>query len=385
MLKKTSINKGLGKPIILALFILLLTACNSESSSELQQTTTSEFILPNGDHYKGEFKDAKFHGQGTLKSINGTNYVGQFKQGLISGSGILTDSNGARYEGEFENGDYHGKGKYTLGDEWYIGTFENGSMVGHGEYMDYRGAYYKGEVVDWLANGEGELKNSDGVIFKGVFKDGLLNGEGGVTTANGNVYKGAFKGGKYHGQGVLTFKNGSVYSGEFAYGRYEGKGTLTVIKSAPSEIKTYQGRWRNNALIYNEATGEHFSDQAEIALERHQMLLNSHLLALKGSEKESPNVYFLGVAGDGKQSVFRREIEKVAATVNARYNTQGRSISLINHHDSAGIYPMATRRSVAASINAIGQKMNAEEDVLFLYLSSYSSKNFHLSLQHDSI
>ena len=53
------------------------------------------------------------------------------------------------------------------------------------------------------------------------------------------------------------------------------KGTLTKEDENTGEIKTYQGRWSNNTLLYNELTGEHFYAQAEIALERHQMLLNS--------------------------------------------------------------------------------------------------------------
>lgn len=386
----------------------MVAACYNEQGHESKNISDTNYVLPNGDQYHGEFSNDQFHGQGKIMFANGGFYEGQFEHGLMSGQGVHVDTDFSRYEGLFENGQYHGngelsysdganykggfkqglyhgKGKYTVDETWYEGYFEEGDLSGQAEYLDYQGNYYKGEVIDWLANGEGTLTGSDGSILKGTFKDGSIDGEGEKTTADGNVYKGTFEYGEYDGEGVLSFANGNVYKGEFSYGRYSGKGTLTATDIETGEPTIYQGRWRGNTLIYNEATGEHFSDQAEIALERHQMLLNSHLLALKDSDKSDSNVYFLGIAGDGKQSVFRREIEKVATIVEDRYNTQERAISLINHHDSAAIYPMATRRSVAAAISAIGQKMNAEDDVLFLYISSHGSKEFELSLRHDSI
>lgn len=404
---KTSFNKGL----TLCLWGFIVSGCGDNNSSVIVETElaafTPDYILPNGDQYQGEFKGDRFHGQGALAFTKGGYYQGQFEQGLMTGKGVHVDTDESRYEGQFKSGEYqgqgkivyangstyegsfnkgtyHGKGKYTDKESWYQGTFVDGELEGEGEYVDYQGNHYKGGVSAWYANGKGELKTVDGAILKGVFKDGRIE-DGEKNNADGSHYTGKFQYGEYDGEGILRFAEGSVYVGEFSYGRYHGKGTLTSKNAETSKETRYQGRWRNNKLIHNEVTGEHFHEQAEIALERHQMLLNSNLLMLKDSDNGAANVYFLGVAGDGKQSVFRREIETVSAVLNERYNTQGRSISLVNHHDSAADYPLATRRSIASAINAIGQKMNAEDDVLFMYLSSHGSNDFNLTLGHDSI
>lgn len=390
------------------LLLLSLVACGGNDNDQLKELMLEpDAVLPNGDQYQGQFKNDRFHGQGKLVFIRGGFYQGQFTKGRMTGKGVLVDgddtryegflvngeydgqgkvvySNQATYEGGFSQGEYHGKGKYTDKESWYQGTFVEGDFAGTGEYVDYQGDHFMGEIKGWVAHGKGELTTADGTVMKGSFENGRIQ-EGEKTSAEGDHYKGNFEYGEYNGEGVLSFADGSVYTGEFSYGRYHGEGTLKSKDATTGEVKIQQGRWRSNTLIYNELTGEHFYAQAELALERHQMLLNTHLLNLKDSDKSSANVYFLGVGGDGTQSVFRREIEKAADVINQRYDTSGRSISLINHHDSAAIYPMATRRSIASAINSIGQKMSAEDDILFMVISSHGSKEFDLSLKHDSI
>lgn len=396
------------KKLCAYLLLLSLVACGvNDNDKDKELLLDPDAVLPNGDQYQGQFKNGLFHGQGKLIFIRGGFYEGQFTLGRMTGKGVLVDADETRYEGTlvngeydgqgkivystkasyeggFSQGEYHGQGKYTDKESWYQGMFSEGDFAGEGEYVDYQGDRFKGEVKSWLANGKGELTAADGAVMKGVFIDGQIS-EGEKTDAEGNHYQGKFEYGQYDGEGVLTFALGAVYKGEFSYGRYHGKGTLSSKDEKTGEVIIHQGRWRNNTLIHNELTGEHFYAQAELALERHQMLLNTHLLNLKDSDKSSANVYFLGVGGDGTQSVFRREIEKAADVINQRYDTNGRSISLINHHDSAAMYPMATRRSIASAINRIGQKMTAEDDILFMVISSHGSKEFDLSLRHDSI
>lgn len=367
------------------LLVVFLSACGDSSMQADQVTLGPEVVLPDGSRYQGELKDGLLHGEAKLTLNNGDVYQGGFKAGRYHGEGQLSYEGGATYEGGFVNGEFSGKGRYSVDKTWYEGVFEKGTLTGEAEYLDYYGNKYKGEVSGWYANGDGVMTDQEGAISSGTFENGALEGQGQRTHSDGSVYKGSFEYGEYDGTGVLTHADKSVYEGEFSNGKYHGKGTLTEPNSETNNVEVFKGLWKRGVLIFNEITGTQKSDQAELALERHQLLLNTHLLSLDESSPNAPNVYFLGVAGDGKQSVFRREIEYVSDIIEQRYDTQGRSVSLINHHDRAENYPMATSRSINASINAIANKMDIEEDILFVYLSSHGSKNHEFSLAHDSI
>lgn len=81
--------------------------------------------------------------------------------------------------------------------------------------------------------------------------------------------------------------------------------------------------------------------------------------------------YFMGVAGFSGQDVFASEIHQARQLFDLRFGTQGRSMTLINNTNTWEQSPIATRTSIAATLKDIGSKMNSEEDVLFLTLSSH--------------
>ena len=53
--------------------------------------------------YVGEFKDGRFHGQGTWTGSAGEKYVGEWQDGTAHGRGTLTWPSGLKYVGEFED------------------------------------------------------------------------------------------------------------------------------------------------------------------------------------------------------------------------------------------------------------------------------------------
>ena len=82
------------------------------------------------EKYVGEFEDGKRTGQGTYNFANGDKYVGQFRDGTRNGQGTYTFKNGDRYVGEFKNNKKHGKGIYFFaGGKIYNGTFKNGKFI----------------------------------------------------------------------------------------------------------------------------------------------------------------------------------------------------------------------------------------------------------------
>ena len=96
--------------------------------------------------YKGNYKDGKYHGQGTYTWSDGDKYEGGWKQGKKHGYGIYTHFNGVKYVGEWKQGKKHGHGSYSFPDgEKYVGEWKEGKKHGHGSYTYADGEKYVGE------------------------------------------------------------------------------------------------------------------------------------------------------------------------------------------------------------------------------------------------
>lgn len=83
--------------------------------------------------------------------------------------------------------------------------------------------------------------------------------------------------------------------------------------------------------------------------------------------------YFLGVASYAEQDVFMSEILQTKQLFDGRFNTAGRSMALINNPATWGEYPIATRTSIEHSLVRMGERMDVDEDVLFMVLSSHGT------------
>ena len=104
--------------------------------------------------YEGQFKDARFNGQGTFVFSNGGKYVGEWKNDRLEGKGTLNYANGDKYVGEWKNNLYEGKGTKTFanGDN-YVGEWKNGLYEGKGTLTFTDGDKYTGEWENGLQNG----------------------------------------------------------------------------------------------------------------------------------------------------------------------------------------------------------------------------------------
>ena len=118
----------------------------------------------------------------------------------------------------------------------------------------------------------------------------------------------------------------------------------------------------------------------EAALYEQPRLLQEALDNLDPSIAGKSDWYFMGVAGFSDQNVFRSEINKVRELFDVRFGTSGHSLALINNTYTWLDEPIATKTSILRGLKRIGQQMNADEDVLFMTLSSHGDQDFiHLS------
>jgi hypothetical protein len=93
------------------------------------------------------------------------------------------------------------------------------------------------------------------------------------------------------------------------------------------------------------------------------------------------DLYALVVGGDAEE-VFRREAEAVRRVLDERLGTAGRSLAMVN--DLTQAEPEVTLNSLAYALRALARRMDPEEDVLLLHLTSHGLRNSELSLRHPA-
>ena len=83
--------------------VFALPKCQGEDISKWTMCKGVK-ITSKGSKYSGEFKDGKYHGQGTINNVTGDQYTGGFKSGKFYGKGTLTHSNGEKKSGVWKDG-----------------------------------------------------------------------------------------------------------------------------------------------------------------------------------------------------------------------------------------------------------------------------------------
>ena len=84
-------------------------------------------------------------------------------------------------------------------------------------------------------------------------------------------------------------------------------------------------------------------------------------------------LYFVAVAGYGAQDVFHNEVLGAERVMVDRFDATDRTLVLTNDPRGEGFYPPASKRSLERALAAVGARMNVEEDILFLFLTSHGS------------
>ena len=118
------------------------------------------------------------------------------------------------------------------------------------------------------------------------------------------------------------------------------------------------------------------SDPVEPVVTEAAFYAQPQLLAdmLNNVQPQRPTIhdwYFMGVAGHGEQDVFRSEIALTKDYFDHQFGTAGRSVALINNANTLSALPIASKTSIERTLQSIAKKMDVNEDVLFLTLTSH--------------
>ncbi|ESU44943.1 Putative MORN domain protein [Giardia duodenalis] len=178
--------------------------------------------------YKGEYREDKRCGNGTLMYKEEKVYVGEFLNDLRHGHGKMSYPNGSTYTGSYKEDLRSGIGKMTFPDgSIYEGMWRENEMWGTGTLIYKDGDRYEGEFASNMKHGRGIMHLINGDVLEGTFSQDVMEGtDCKIMYGNGDYYEGNVAAGMPHGEGIRRQKSGDVYDGEFSYGKYHGKGTL---------------------------------------------------------------------------------------------------------------------------------------------------------------
>ncbi|MEM7543869.1 MAG: C13 family peptidase [Pseudomonadota bacterium] len=114
-------------------------------------------------------------------------------------------------------------------------------------------------------------------------------------------------------------------------------------------------------------------------------LLQQALHKISNEEPGNVDIYSIGFAAYGEQDVFLREVQSALKIVAEKFNTHDKSIALINNPQTVNNEPLASSHNLQRSIRAIAGKMNLDEDMLLVFLSSHGSEDGSIAVQLDDM
>lgn len=114
-------------------------------------------------------------------------------------------------------------------------------------------------------------------------------------------------------------------------------------------------------------------------------LLNAAIDKLQPRKPGQTNLFVVAFAGDGDEDVFRNEVEFVDELFARRFDASGHVIVLENNPATVETRPLATLTNLRLALEAVAERMNPAEDILFLYLTSHGSRGHELLVSMDPL
>jgi hypothetical protein len=113
--------------------------------------------------------------------------------------------------------------------------------------------------------------------------------------------------------------------------------------------------------------------------------LAAALDALDPQREDRIDLFALAVGGDASEDVFRNEVDYVAKLMPQRFDAAGRTLALLNHPQRSDTLPLATATNLERVLLGLGERMDRDEDILFLYLTSHGSEDHEFYLNQPPL
>jgi hypothetical protein len=142
--------------------------------------------------------------------------------------------------------------------------------------------------------------------------------------------------------------------------------------------------WAAPEVAEAEDGGDSHAD-AETVLFEQPMRIDRALAAIRPDASSSPKTFFLGFAGVGEQKVFAQEIGLASRVLSERYGMENRTLSLINDQRDLQRAPLASVAGLRYALRGLASRMNVDNDVLFLVISSHGAKDPAIAVSNSDL
>lgn len=114
-------------------------------------------------------------------------------------------------------------------------------------------------------------------------------------------------------------------------------------------------------------------------------LLDKEIAKLQPRTPGKVNLYAIVFGGDGSQNVFRNEAEYFDRLFTRRFGAGGHVLVLENNPASLSTRPLATWTNLEDALDAVASKMDLQQDILLVYLTTHGSEDHTLLVDMDPL
>jgi hypothetical protein len=138
--------------------------------------------------------------------------------------------------------------------------------------------------------------------------------------------------------------------------------------------------WASDSTVEARDTG-YPSPASEEVLAAQPRLLDKALTDLEDQRPGVTVLYFVGFAPDAAEDVFRKDVVAARDLFDERFDTDGRSVALINNPRTVLDTPLATVSNLRETLNEIGAAIDRDDDAVVVFLESHGGRNYRLTAE----
>ncbi|MEO8389964.1 MAG: C13 family peptidase [Polaromonas sp.] len=158
---------------------------------------------------------------------------------------------------------------------------------------------------------------------------------------------------------------------------------LALVASAGLSAWQFNARtWQDDSARDAAAVSRPRLHLSQQTFETQQALWEKTLAAVAPERPGVVDVYGVVFAPYAAEDVFLRESTLVSRVLAERFDAEGRVVHLVNHATTTSTHPWATTLNLQRTIDAMAQRMDRNNDVLVVYMTSHGASDFKLAASH---